>query len=105
MPEESRDSINRHLDRFQIDKRERMKYLLEELETTKEIPVPKFLSMIQVRYGIRSTTGEEYLDAWIHGGYITIQNDMIKFVKKPEVEKPTQTTSSSHVEGGENHGH
>lgn len=61
-----------------------MRVLLEEIEKIKEISVAEFLSYIAVRYGIRRATGYEYLNDWVDGGYITIQDNVIKFVKKPE---------------------
>jgi len=77
-------SIYSNLDRFQKMKQIRMRVLLEEIEKIKEISVAEFLSYIAVRYGIRRATGYEYLNDWVDGGYITIQDNVIKFVKKPE---------------------
>jgi hypothetical protein len=65
-------------------KQGRVRALLEELEALKEIGVRKFLSDIAVKYGIKRTTGLEYLTEWEDGGYITIENNVIKFVKKVE---------------------
>lgn len=79
-----KDPIHLHLDRFQLDKRARMKYLLEEIERSGEVPIPKFLSSIAVQYGIRRATGLEYLRDWIDGDYISIKNNIIRFLKKPE---------------------
>jgi len=61
-----------------------MKCLLEEIETMGEILVSKFLSYIAIRYGIRRDTGLEYIRDWCDGGYISIHNDIIKFMKKPD---------------------
>jgi hypothetical protein len=61
-----------------------MRALLEEIEKLGQISVTEFLSYIAVRYGVRRKTGVEYLDDWVDGGYITIQDNIIKFVKKPE---------------------
>lgn len=61
-----------------------MRALLEEIEKLGQISVTEFLSYIAVRYGVRRKTGFEYLDDWVDGGYITIQDNIIKFVKKPE---------------------
>ena len=77
-------SILPHLDRFQIMKRGRMMCLLEELEKMGEVPVLEFLSYIAVKYGIRRTTGLEYLEDWSDGGYISLERDIIRFLKKPE---------------------
>ena len=77
-------SILPHLDRFQIMKRGRMMYLLEELEKMGEVPVPEFLSYIAVKYGIRRTTGLEYLEDWSDGGYISLEKGIIRLLKKPE---------------------
>jgi hypothetical protein len=77
-------SIYPNLDRFQRMKQSRMRALLEEIQKTGMIPINEFLSYIAVKYGIRRATGYEYLDDWADGGYITVQNGIIKFVKKPE---------------------
>jgi hypothetical protein len=77
-------SIYSNLDIFQRKKQNRMRALLEEIEKLGQISLTEFLSYIAVRYGIRRTTGFEYLDDWVDGGYITIQDNIIKFVKKPE---------------------
>ena len=61
-----------------------MRALLEEIQKFGEISITEFLSYIAVRYGIRRATGFEYLDDWLDGGYITIQDNIIKFIKKPE---------------------
>jgi hypothetical protein len=61
-----------------------MRALLEEIQKFGEISVTEFLSYIAVRYGIRRATGFEYLDDWLDGGYIAIQDNIIKFIKKPE---------------------
>lgn len=61
-----------------------MRALLDEIEKIGEMPVDEFLSYVAVRYGIRRVTGEEYLSDWVNGGYISIKDDVIKFVKKPE---------------------
>ncbi len=73
-----------HLDKFQQMKQGRMKCLLQEIETLKEIHISKFLSYIAVRYGIRRDTGLEYIKDWCDGGYISVHNDIIKFIRKPE---------------------
>lgn len=73
-----------NLDRFQKMKLKRMNILLREIESSGEIAVTEFLGYIAVRYGIRRTTGLEYLDDWVDSGYISISNDVIKFVKKPQ---------------------
>jgi hypothetical protein len=76
--------LDPHLDKFQKDKRARMKYLFNEIESRKEITTDEFLGSIAVNHGIRRATGEEYLQDWMDAGYITIQKNMIKLVKKPE---------------------
>lgn len=65
-------------------KQGRMKSLLEDLEKRKRISVTEFLSYIAVNYGIRRSTGQEYLRDWIDGGYITIEKGIIFFLKKNE---------------------
>lgn len=61
-----------------------MKSLLEEIEKTGKISVDEFLSYIAVNYGIRRTTGQEYLRDWIDGGYIAIEKGIIRLLKKNE---------------------
>jgi len=65
-------------------KRGRVRALLKELEGIKEINVNKWLSVTAVKYGIRRATALEYLREWEDGGYITINDDIIKFVKNVE---------------------
>jgi DNA-binding transcriptional regulator YhcF (GntR family) len=79
-------SILPYLDRFQIMKRGRLNYLLDELKVFEEIPVYRWLSHVAVTYGIRRTTAKEYLEDLVDGGYITIEREIIKFVK--DIEKP-----------------
>jgi hypothetical protein len=76
-------SIYLGLDRFQRMKLKRMSFLLGELEARGEMNVNEFLGSIAVNYGIRETTGKEYLEDFVKGGYITIQENTIKLVKKP----------------------
>ena len=77
-------SIDLVLDKFQIMKQKRMKYLLEQLEQKGKMKLNEFLSNIAVHYGIRKATGMEYIEAWMDGGYVTIEGDVIKYVRKPE---------------------
>lgn len=77
-------SIYPHLDRFELMKLGRMKFLLGSIMEAKEVSVEGFLSSIAVNYGIRRATGLEYLRDWEDGGYITIQGKSIKFAKKSE---------------------
>lgn len=65
-------------------KRKRMRILLREIEKLEEISMPKFLSYIANKYGIRRATGYEYLEDWCDSGYISIDENIIKFVKMPE---------------------
>jgi len=65
-------------------KRGRVRALLKELEGVKEINVSKWLGDIAVKYGIRRATALEYLREWEDGGYITIDNGTVKFVKNVE---------------------
>jgi len=61
-----------------------MRSLLEDLKKRKKISATEFLSYIAVNYGIRRSTGQEYLRDWIDGGYITIKKGIIFFLKKNE---------------------
>lgn len=73
-----------HLDRFQQMRFERTKFLLEELEQMKEAPMKEWLSHIAVRYGIARETGLKYIKDWIDGEFIVVQEEVIKFLRKPE---------------------
>lgn len=79
---ETKLTISLHLDRFQRMKRDRMRCLLEELERVKAMKIKDFLSHIAINYGIRRTTGEEYIRDWLDAGCIAIENDKIKFLRK-----------------------
>lgn len=61
-----------------------MRILLDEIEKEGSVPIARFLSYVAVRYGIRRATAMEYLEDWSDGGYISLNNGIIKFVKKPE---------------------
>jgi hypothetical protein len=61
-----------------------MRFLLNEIEEKKEMSISQFFSYIAINYGIRRHTAEEYLEAWLDGGFIRIENATIKFVKRPE---------------------
>jgi hypothetical protein len=65
-------------------KKGRLRALLQELEGIEEIRVNKWLSYIAVKYGIRRFTGLEYLREWEDGGYITIEDGVIRFVRNVE---------------------
>jgi len=77
-------TIYLHLDRFQQMKQERMRCLLEELEQIGTIGIKDFLSHIAVHYGIRRSTGLEYIQDWLDARCIAIERSKIKFLKKPE---------------------
>lgn len=77
-------SIDLVLDKFQIMKQRRMKYLLEKLEQKGQMKLREFLSSLAIHYGIRKSTGMEYIEAWVDGGYVSVEGDVIKFLKKPE---------------------
>lgn len=57
---------------------------MKRIQKAEEIPVPKFLSYASNRWGIRRTTTLEYLEDWCDGEYVSINNNVIKFLKKPE---------------------
>jgi hypothetical protein len=77
-------SMRPHLDKFQILKQGRMNLLLEEIEARGSVPVNEFLGSIASAHGIRRPTGEEYLRDWIDAGCITVQRNIIYYVKKPQ---------------------
>lgn len=76
------DSIYQNLDKWEYMKKGRMDYLLDEIETAKEIELSRFLGRIAVKYGIREATGREYIMDWVNAGCITVENNTIIFLKK-----------------------
>ena len=76
------DDIFHNLDKWEQMKKGRMAFLLEQIEAEKELEVPTFLGRTAVRYGIREATTREYLRDWINAGCISVENNVIKFVKK-----------------------
>jgi hypothetical protein len=76
--------IHPHLDRFQHMKYGRMKFLLEELEQAKDVKMDEWLGNIAVLYGIARETGLKYIRDWVAGGFVVVNGDVIKFIKKPE---------------------
>jgi hypothetical protein len=78
------------LDRFQRMKHRRMKILLAMIERKGQMSITKFLGYVAVRYGIRRATAMEYLDDWSDVGCISVDNGIIKFVKKPTDEESAQ---------------
>lgn len=70
------------IDKWQRMKKGRMESLFEEIEEAKEIEVPKFLGSIAVKYGIREDTGREYIRDWLNAGCISVEGNVIKFIKK-----------------------
>ena len=76
------NDIFQNLDKWEKMKLGRMQSLLAQIEDMKKIEVCKFLGIIAVKYGIRETTGREYIRDWINAGCITVKDDVIYFVKK-----------------------
>lgn len=56
--------------------------LLEELRKAKEIDIEKWTEYITQEYAIEKETVSRYLKEQKEAGYITIENNIIKFVKK-----------------------
>ena len=80
--EKKPSTIYPHIDRFQRMKKGRMRCLLEELEQVGTIGIKDFLSHIAVDYGIRRSTGHEYIQDWLDAGCISIEDGKIKFLRK-----------------------
>jgi hypothetical protein len=95
-----------YLDKFQQEKRARMRYLFEDIKERNEVSTEEFLDSIAVAHGIRRATGEEYLRDWMDAGYITIANNIIKLVKLPRsssvpisAQENQEQTSNTNKEG------
>jgi hypothetical protein len=78
------NNIFDNLDKWEQMKQARMAFLLQEIEAAEEIEVPKFLGSIAVKYGIREATGREYIRDWVNAGCISIENNVISFVRRVE---------------------
>jgi|GEM_PF-3153503 len=76
------DNIFSNLDKWELMKKGRMDYLLDEIEAAKEIEVSKFLGLIAVKYGIREATGREYIRDWVNAECISLEKNTIKFLKR-----------------------
>lgn len=77
-------SIDSHLDKFQIDRRERIKWIGEILREKKEIGLKIFMASMSVELGIRRKTVKEYLDDLATIGKIEIKDGKIRWVENAE---------------------
>jgi len=82
------------LDRWQLMRRERLAFIMEMLESLKEVDLDQFLGSIGTEYGIRRQTSKEYLKDLLDYGVIGISDGKIKWLGKKESEE----------EGGEMNG-
>ena len=73
-----------------------MQALLIQIEEAGTIPLNRFLSRVAIQYGIRRKTALEYINDWLDGGYISIENQVIHFISSSPIEQE-QTTSTSDI--------
>lgn len=74
--------IERALDKFQKMKRQRMAYILEELERRGgEADLKGFMGSIALNYGIRLNTQWEYLQEMQFAGTIDVDDGKIRLCK------------------------
>jgi NAD-dependent DNA ligase len=80
--ERKHNEIYPHIDKWQHMKKGRMACLLDEIEAAKEMEMDRFLGSISVKHGIREDTGREYIRDWLNAGCISVEKNVIKFVRK-----------------------
>jgi len=72
------------LDLWQIKRRGRLAFIMQELESKKEVDMDEFLGLMGIKYGIRRQTSKEYLKDWLDYGVIEISDGKIKWLGKKE---------------------
>ena len=72
-------SIEESLDKFQIMRRERIKWVAEKLKEIKEVDLEVFLALLSFEQGVRPKTGREYLRDLEILGKIEIKDGRIKW--------------------------
>ena len=72
------------LDLWQIKRRDRLAFIMQELESKKEVDMDEFLGLMGIKYGIRRQTSKEYLKDWLDYGVIEISDGKIKWLGKKE---------------------
>jgi len=76
--------IEDFLDPWQIKRRNRLTFIMQELRSKKEVDVDQFLGLLGTKYGIRRQTGKEYLKDLLDYGVIEISDGKIKWLGKKE---------------------
>jgi len=75
------------LDLWQIKRRDRLAFIMEMLESLKEVDLNQFLGSICTEYGIRRQTLKEYLKDLLDYGVIEISDGKIKWLGKKKSEE------------------
>jgi len=84
---EKRNKIEDFLDLWQIKRRDRLAFIIQELESKKEVDMDEFLGLMGIKYGIRRQTSKEYLKDWLDYGVIEISDGKIKWLGKKKSEE------------------
>ena len=79
--------IEDFLDPWQIKRRKRLTFIMQELKSKKEVDVDQFLGLMGTKYGIRRQTSKEYLKDLQDYGVIEISDSKIKWLGKKESEE------------------
>lgn len=82
-----RDKEEKMLDEWQIKKRRRMKYIIEELQKHETVDKNWFKSSISVNYGFHKDTVDDYLTDLEELGIIEIDNGKIHYTGTPKKQR------------------
>jgi len=79
-----KNRIEDFLDPWQIKRRNRLTFIMQELRSKKEVDVDQFLGLMGTKYGIRRQTSKEYLKDLLDYGVIEVSDGKIKWLGKKE---------------------
>jgi len=79
-----KNRIEDFLDPWQIKRRNRLTFIMQELRSKKEVDADQFLGLMGTKYGIRRQTSKEYLKDLLDYGVIEISDGKIKWLGKKE---------------------
>ena len=79
--------IEDFLDPWQIKRRDRLSFIMQELESKKEVDLNQFLGLMGTQYGIRRQTSKEYLKDLVDYEVIEISDGKIKWLGKKKSEE------------------
>lgn len=84
---ERKNRIEDFLDPWQIKRKKRLTFIMQELKSKKEVDVDQFLGLLGTKYGIRRQTSKEYLKDLLDYGVIEISDGKVKWLGKKESEE------------------